>query len=95
LAYKALASATLSIGLNPEFSAKTVGIYSKASAKALIAYYSTPAFKSADFFNKNNQNFNYYFINIIVYIKIIILLIIKLMNRQFRLILLHKQFYFF
>jgi len=29
------------IGFNPEFSARIVGIYSKASAKALTAYYST------------------------------------------------------
>lgn len=55
MVYKALASATLSIGLNPEFSAKTVGIYSKASAKALIAYYSTPAFKSADYYKASEQ----------------------------------------
>lgn len=39
--YKDLASATDLIGSNPEFSAKTVGICSKASAKALTAYYST------------------------------------------------------
>jgi hypothetical protein len=39
--YKALASATALIGSKPEFSAKIVGIYSKASAKALTAYYST------------------------------------------------------
>ena len=37
----ALASATVSIGLNPLFSAKAVGIASKASANALTAYCST------------------------------------------------------
>jgi hypothetical protein len=31
------------------FSARIIGIYSNASAKALIAYYSTPAFSSATF----------------------------------------------
>ena len=39
--YFVLASATDSIGLRPEFSANIVGIYSKASANALTAYYST------------------------------------------------------
>jgi hypothetical protein len=36
-----LASATHLIESNPEFSAKAIGICSKASAKALTAYYST------------------------------------------------------
>ena len=39
--YLALASDTDKIGFNPEFSAKAVGISSKASLKALTAYYST------------------------------------------------------
>ena len=38
--YNALASAKAEIGFKPEFSAKIVGIYSKASAYALTAYYS-------------------------------------------------------
>ena len=38
-----------SIELIPEFSAKIKQIYSRASAKALIAYYSTVAFWSATF----------------------------------------------
>lgn len=53
--YLNLASATLSIGFNPEFSAKTVGIYSKASANPLIAYYSTPEFSSATFCRAREQ----------------------------------------
>jgi hypothetical protein len=36
-----------SIGLYPEFSAKVIGISSKASAKALTAYYSIPSILSA------------------------------------------------
>jgi len=43
----ALASATASIGQRPLLSAKAVGIYSKASAKALIAYCSTLELSSA------------------------------------------------
>ena len=39
--YLVLASATHLIESNPEFSAKAIGIYSKASAKALTAYCST------------------------------------------------------
>lgn len=46
-----LASATTSIGFNPLFSANAVGIVSKASAKALMAYYSTDSIKSAYLFN--------------------------------------------
>ena len=38
---------TYSIGLNPEFSDKARGISSRASAKALTAYYSTPLILSA------------------------------------------------
>lgn len=45
--YLALASLKLSIGFIPELSAKIKGIYSKASANPLIAYYSTPANVSA------------------------------------------------
>jgi hypothetical protein len=36
-----------SIGLNPEFSARVIGISSNASAKALTAYYSIPSILSA------------------------------------------------
>lgn len=53
--YLVFASATLSIGFNPEFSDKTVGIYSKAAANALIAYYSTPAFSSATSYKAKEQ----------------------------------------
>ena len=42
-----MANATVSIGSKPELSAKAYGIYSKASAKALIAYYSTELMLSA------------------------------------------------
>jgi hypothetical protein len=41
LTYLVLAPATHLIESNPEFSAKAIGICSKASAKALTAYYST------------------------------------------------------
>ena len=37
-----LIEAKVSIGLKPEFSAKDIGIESNASAKALIAYCSSP-----------------------------------------------------
>ena len=40
---------TASIGLIPELSARIKGIYSKASAKHQIAYYSTVGFLSAIF----------------------------------------------
>lgn len=36
------------MAFSPELSAKAVGIYSKASAKALIAYYSTVLTVSAN-----------------------------------------------
>jgi len=39
--YIVLAFAVLAIESRPEFSAKAIGIYSKALAKALTAYYST------------------------------------------------------
>lgn len=41
LTYIVLAEAVELIESKPEFSAKAMGIYSKASAKALTAYYST------------------------------------------------------
>jgi hypothetical protein len=37
------------MGLSPEFSAKTEGISSKASANALTAYYSTDEILSASY----------------------------------------------
>ena len=39
--YLVLAEAVVEIESKPEFSAKAIGIYSRASAKALTAYYST------------------------------------------------------
>jgi len=44
-----LAYETDSIGFNPEFSANTLGISSKASLKALTAYYSTEEILSASY----------------------------------------------
>jgi hypothetical protein len=42
LIYSSFSLLTYSIGLKPEFSARASGISSRASAKALTAYYSTP-----------------------------------------------------
>jgi len=47
--YNDLASATASIGHKPLLSAKAIGICSRASAKALTAYYSTFEISSAAF----------------------------------------------
>jgi len=46
---------TTSIGFNPELSAKAVGISSRASAKALTAYYSTVEILSAALFTAIEQ----------------------------------------
>ncbi len=43
------------MGLSPEFSARTEGIVSKASAKALTAYYSTDSIWSALFWSSMAQ----------------------------------------
>lgn len=53
--YLDLALETALMGFNPEFSAKTVGISSKASLKALTAYYSTDEILSASYYKAMAQ----------------------------------------
>ncbi len=53
--YKCLTWETASIGLRPELSLRAVGISSRASAKALTAYYSTLEIL-INCFNKKKKN---------------------------------------